>query len=461
VPTRLSHEEIDDTRERESPDVTSTEKIRNYVAGDQVQVLSADQKKILGKRVSNVTADNVLKLIVSTAAARLEFKGWTVNSDPVHEFLSMMFLTSRMAKLQYDTHFALLRDGNTALSLRWKGGGSPGDGRVTVHRENWWDGIEGTFLAYDEFDEPLWAVRDFFQYENGKQVSRRVIYYPDAIYRYRRESGGWKPWNLPGEEFDQLNPGVVPWVKRDGSPLGIPIVHFPNCQGDEGLYGRSDVWGLLGIQDDLNSIQDDIAAAAMFTGFQMYWATGVAESQGSKNKVSPGSLLTSTNPDSRFGTLPPGSMEALTEAHGYKRQTVAVDSATPLHLITGGDWPSGEALIRAEMPLIDKAYRLARVQGPSWVLVGHRATEMANAFGGQSLDEDEPISAIFAPPERFDELTEVQVKQARVNLYASASMLEDRIALEKTELFTQEEVNQMMNEREQRASAFMSPVAEF
>jgi hypothetical protein len=459
---RLGHDEIEEWRKRESEDAHLLEEFRRYAAGDQNQTLSVEQKRIMGGKAAHIISDNILRLVISTAASRLELEKWLVDTaQEVQDFLDRLFLTSRISRLQYDTHFAALRDGNTAVSLRWKPGDqSPAAGRVTVHRETWWNGKQGVFVAFDDYDDPIWAVRDFLGFEGGKEIQRRTIYYPDAIYRYQRVGGGWHPYLLPDDpEPIAGNVGYVPWLKRDGSPLGLPIVSFSNSLGDDGLYGRSDIYGLLGIQDDLNSIQHDIAAAAAFTGYQMYWASGVAD--GSAHKVGPGRLLTSENPASRYGVIPAGDMSALTDSHQYKRQTVAIDSSTPVHLITGGDWPSGEALLRAEMPLVDKVTRLARVIGPSWVLLAHRATEVANTFGGLALNEEAPIVAQFAPPERLDDLTEIQIQQDRVNLYASLSGISDPEIMAKTGLLTEAEINAVMDGREERAAAFTQVESEF
>lgn len=454
----LTHDDIDAWRERESTDVKLIPKFRQYAEGDQNRVLSVEQKRMLGSAAANPIADNVLRLVIATAASRLELEGWDVpDNSTVQKYLDRFYLMSRIARLQFDTHFATLRDGMGAISLRWKVN-EDGSGRVTAHREPWWDGTCGMFVAFDEFDEPAWAVRDFVVYEGRREIDRRVVYYPDRICRYVKDGRGWKPIELPGDP--EGSRGIVPWLKPDGSPIGLPVIAFANSLADEGNYGRSDLYGLLGLQDDLNSIQHDIAAAAMFTGFQMYWATGMTVEE-AKGKVGPGRFLSSKDPNSKIGVLPPGDMEQLTRAHTYKRQTIGVNTSTPMHLITGGEWPSGEALIRAEMPLIDKVKKLARINGPSWVMLAHRATEIANTFGTEQLDEDSPITARFSPPERLDELTVIQVQQARQKLYDSLGRMSDEILLEKTGLLEKDEIDKIIAAKEEREEKLLTPVGEF
>lgn len=477
-PFRISHEAIDAERKLYFPSGSDIRKYRAYAAGDQVKTLSADMRLILGAQRNNNTADNILDLVLRTAAGRLNFEGWTIENGPdfsapenapdgsdetrdadaqaVEDFLTEFYTKSRISGLQFDTHYATLRDGVTALSLRWKPGRNSSDrGRPTVHRENWWDGKTGVFVGFDDFDEPAWAVKDWKEVIGDQPRERRNVYYPDAIYRYIKD-GGWQPYRLPDDPADTIE-GVVPWTRSDGRPLGLPIIPFANAVADSGMYGRSDIKGLLGIQDDINQIGVDITAAAMFAGFQMYFASGMTV-EGAE--VGPGRFLSSPDAAARMIAIPPGPMDSLIESYESKRQTIAIDTATPMHII-GGEWPSGEALLRSEMPLVDKVTRLGAVLAPSWTLLAHRATELANRFGGVKLNENAPITVNYAAPEHLDELTEIQVKAATVDLYAKLGNIDDIDLLVKTGLVTQAEAEKMVADRAERAQAFMQTEAAF
>jgi hypothetical protein len=118
-------------------------------------------------------------------------------------------------------------------------------------------------------------------------------------------------------------------------------------------------------------------------------------------------------------------------------------------------------LLRSEMPLVDKVTRLGAVLAPSWTLLAHRATELANRFGGMRLNENAPITVNYAAPEHLDELTETQVKAAQVDLYAKLGNITDPELLVKTGLVTQSEANAMIAARDERAAAFLQTEAEF
>jgi hypothetical protein len=167
--------------------------------------------------------------------------------------------------------------------------------------------------------------------------------------------------------------------------------------------------GVLGLQDEINDLHRDITAAARFAGYQMLYATGVMEQVDEEGRVipyqvEPGAMLTDSSSEARFGVLPAGSLAELKTALDIKLQAVARMAGVPMHLISG-DWPSGEALLRAEIPLIDKVETLGAVVGPAWASVAHKATRLENVFGGAGLDEALLIAAAFAPVARRDPLT--------------------------------------------------------
>jgi hypothetical protein len=120
--------------------------------------------------------------------------------------------------------------------------------------------------------------------------------------------------------------------------------------------------------------------------------------------------------------LPAGSLAELQRTLTVKLQAVGRLTGVPQHLI-GGEWPSGEALLRAERPLIDAAETLARSFGPAWSSVAHKATVLANAFAGQQLDPSLLISSVFAPADRSDALTNANVAAARAPYISEREVL--------------------------------------
>jgi len=469
------HERVKREREAALGDAAKVRAYREYAEGDQRGTISAEQKRILGEVVGNDFADNVCDLALSTAASRLELTGFDVadGAEVETDFLADLYTKNQLGDLQYDVHYRTTRDGNHALGLRWL----PDDrrrneatdpdaetpptrssGRVTVHHEPWWDGRDtGVFVAYDEAGAPAYAVKDFSQVmgDPPRPRLRRTIYFPDHLERYLKDGDGWAAFALPSDPPN----GIVPWTKADGTPLGIPIIHFPNGRFGRAPYGASDLaGGVLGLQDELNDLQRDITAAGRLTAYQMLTVTGAKIEN---LRVGPGRVIGSERADARIGAIPAGDMSQLLAGHAMKLATIARNTATPIHLIAGGDWPSGAALLRAEMPLVAKVQRMGKTIGPAWATLAHRATEIANAFGGLRLDEAKLITAVFAPPEKLDAQTLADIDKARVGVYAALAMLDDPVLIRKTGLLTEDEVTAMVADRTRRAAESVAVIAEF
>jgi len=430
-------------REREAafPNANQVVEFRRYVAGDHDGTIGYEQKQILGGAAKHPFADNVADMVIAATAARLDLTGFRVPDDAVAEFLADdLFVRNQLGDLAYDCHYATARDGNHAVTLNWEAderattpstAGGPTNGRVTLHLEDWWDGNVGIFVAYGRDGHPVYAVKEFREMidvgEGPKDRLRRTIYLPGEIQRYIKEAAEWVGWRLPSDPPGG-NDGVVPWTRADGRSLGIPVVPFSNPRFGRRLYGASDLaGGFLAVQDQLNDVQIDITAAARMLAFQIITATGV---EFPKDPVlGPGSILKSSAADARFGSIPAGDIGQLIDAHGTKLQTIARNASTPIHIITGGDWPAGVALVQAEKPLISKVERLAKTIGPSWATVAHRATEIANAFGRAALDEDAAITAVFAAPEKLDPLAVAEVQKAEAEAQAAIELLQDEESL--------------------------------
>ena len=423
------HTEIKERRKATSPSADMIRSFRRYARGRQKGTLSPLQNNVLRSLVGNLFADNVCGRVLSELRnrlrlARYEVEGDTPEADRVLSFIRDVWVKNHLQSMSLAVHWAMLRDGNHAVSVGWRTDGE--SSRVVLHRELWWNGSSGMWVAYDDDNVPEYAVKDW--YDNG--LHRRVIYYPDRIERYALQGSGWQRFSLPGDTS-----WPVVWTRNGqvgGDPIGIPVIHFANLQVPQDpdnpdgkrakdlprdsfrydqpdpRYGSSELdGGVLGLQDEVNDVQRDITVAARFTAYQMYYGTGITPSEGeaSTYTVEPGAFLEETSPDANFGYLPAGDIAPLKETLKIKLEAISRATSVPMFAILG-DWPSGEALIRAEMPLIDKVESIAEGVGPAWGSVAHMATVLANTFTEQDdLNEDLMITAVFAPAVRRDQVT--------------------------------------------------------
>ncbi len=405
--TRSTHEIIEEARKLAFPEPQEVRKFRDYVRGRQKSTYNRQQQKMLRGVTGNLYCDNICRKVIEETANRLELARYEVASSGVSVFLNDLFIKNQMADLSGDVHSSTLRDGNFCVALRWDVSGK----RVTLHKERWWNGVDGIFMAYGDDGRPSYAFKDWKLNSGGGGLLRRVIWWPDRIERFIENGNGWQPYYLP----EDLGQWPAPWVRRDGTPLGIPIAHFANGSDDDTFYGASELdGGILGLQDDINDSQRNLTIAARMTGAQMVWGSGVKLAKDTSGnpiplEIGPGVTFNSEDPASRFGVLQAGDLSQLQSAYMTKLQAVARMTNTPMHLITGGNWPSGEALLQATQPLIKKVERLAKTIGPAWATLAHLATELANEFANQGLDENALIQALFSPADKRDPLTQSQI----------------------------------------------------
>lgn len=432
------HTKIERDRKAAAPEGTKWDHIRtyrSYARGRNQKTLNADQLRILSGVLKHSFSDNVLKMILWEHANRVRLSRFDVEDNDVSDFLFDLWVKNQFPDMMADSVFSTLRDGNHAVSLDWRVSDSPSSvygGRVTVRRERWWDGREGVFVMYGDDGEPVYAVKEWTPIEFVSPVGRvnsgnvegkrRNIYYPDRILRFRWVSGEWKMFNFESDVLavstSRALVGPVEWTKRDGSPLGIPIVHFPNGSDDDSLYGSSLLsGGPLAFQDQINAIQHDITSAAMLNGSPQTYSSGFELPKKYPNtssdervpvKTGPGTHHHTDENTAKWGIIEGGNITPLREAYGLKVEALCRDTQTPYYIFTG-QWPSGAALFRADLPLTGASRKLIDSLGPATSTIAHRATEIVNTFGFADLDEDALITSVFEPPEQIDAISRWEI----------------------------------------------------
>jgi hypothetical protein len=457
------HRRIERERDAATARAKKLRTFRRYARGRHKETLSGHQKRVLRSLVGHLFCDNVVGRVLGELRDRLRLARFEVGGTGggrIESYLSTLWTKNHLPRLSADTHWATFRDGNHGVGLAW----SDEADRVVLTRELWWNGDTGLFIAYGPLGQARYAVKEF--YEGGGR-KRRTIYYPARIERYRLDGRGWKPHQLEGDDGWPVN-----WTTTgtaSGDPIGLPFVHFSHtgrgpqdpanpkprtsttprsgARGEANRaartesrrvdpnqpdpnYGASELdGGVIGLQDEINDVQRDITSSARFTAYQMYYGTGLTpppedEEGGGGFTVEPGSFLEDPNADADIGVLQAGSIEPLKQTLKTKLEAISRATAVPMFAIQG-DWPSGEALIRAEQPLIEKVRTAAKSIGPAWGSVAHKATRLRNIFGagGGALDEDLMIQSIFAPVARRDPLTRGQIAESRAEYVSHREVL--------------------------------------
>jgi hypothetical protein len=415
------HKKINDDRDLLSAENLLQVDYRDYCLGVQRDTLTDEQTAILEGVDHFSRANNICHQVIVEAADRIKLLGpeergegvvWCEDAG-VQAWLDELWVKAAIEDLQGEVTYNTYRDGNTALQVSV----NPYSQMVEFRQRLWWNGAEGVFVWHGDNLSEAYAVDEWTEsYREGqgseaRTRQRRTVYYEDRIEQYSSIAGGgisWEPFNGgPG------SPPVISWLKGDGTPLHIPIIHFANAgrmNTSYVKYGISNLsGGVLNKQDSLNDADADLLIAMRLSAFPQTWVSGYTPSKDAAGNlqafaasVGPGNIWSDQNEAFKVGTIPPGDISQLLNGKMEILRDVSRMTRTPLHAITGGDWPSGAALDKAELPAVNQAKRMAAKLSPAWNTVFHRATEQANHFLKAGLNEDAMIQVRFASFENRD-----------------------------------------------------------
>ncbi len=252
-----------------------------------------------------------------------------------------------------------------------------------------------------------------------------TLYLPDRIEKYRSSrakstSGNWTDLSkvllerraVPGEDFPLRNPlGAVPLVA---------LVNRPRLGGK----GRSEIAGVVPIQDAINKLVTDMIVASEYSSFRQRWATGIEVPTDESTGLPVESLQSATdrmwasaNEQAKFGEFDASDLRPFVGGVEMLIQHVASSTRTPYHyfLQHGGQPPSGESLRASETGLVAKARRKQRHFGEAWEEVIRLAGKV---IGDDVLGNVEATETNWRDPESRTEAEHVDalVKLASIGV---------------------------------------------
>lgn len=442
--------------------VQNIKEYREYYDGKQKTTITDKQKEILENLLQHPICDNISFQVVKESAGRLRFEGWTTTEDSEQSarFLAGLYRTSDIQQVYLEARTYMLRDGNSVIMMDYE----PDSESIHAYVEEWWDGFSGCFMFYDnQTSRPYIFLKEWSESsESTPDVYYCLLRTATAVYRFKSEDKiSWNTYFLSPEETAAANEnGAIPWA-----PEVFPFAHLKNGADISGGYGRSEIFRIIGQQDVLNDKLLAMSSCTRFTGFQMYWGSGFkitselavnvgpspAGAAENLYEPYPAKFFTSPNPQSRFGVLPAGDIDKLIASYMHTIKRIAQISRIPLHTITGGDWPSGDALVRAELPAVNKAEeQLVNVEA-ALSSCAHIAIRIANTYminqkeisGGIIEDVNKAeIITLMGDPERRDLIA---LSSALVNLSGYISVEEGLIMLGKSPM----EITKIMRQRKE------------
>jgi len=404
---------------------------RDYYDGEQATKLTKRLRRVLQVKGDEEFRGNYCGIPVDALAERLKVTGFNAD-DTLVETLSEWWKTNRMDGVQGDVHLSSIRDGDAFVIVEW----NDEDEIPRFSMELAYDGSDGVKIHYSDerrgvvaFASKRWVITN--PTSDAGKVRRINLYYPDRIEKYisnADEVGG--DWEQYQDDDDPQWP--IPWLRGDGSPRGVPIIHFA-YRASGYNFGKSRISDIIPKQNELNKAMIDVVGVADTSAFPILWGTG---DDFGNVEVGPGTFIQSDNADAKIGRIAPGDITGLL---AYKNDIVvdiARISNTPLSRFQlTGHVASEGTLKQQESGLVSDAESTQVYFGNSWEDVMKMGIKLTNDFGKGKLDEEQSIDTEWKPAAVRDEtelITRLGVMSEKLNvpdsvLWRRAGLTEEEI----------------------------------
>lgn len=347
------------------------EQFRRYVEGDHDAKLSKEKLEQLNLplNVKSAFTTNYCDTVIQTMVDRIALERFDADNARASDWAMQLLEDNDFEQLQDDLHESVLRDADGYLMVSF----DPVTRSVQLTVEPAWDGASGTMAFYSGANGrrsmtaavKIWAELD---------ATRVNVYYPDRVEKFTNEGGRWREYEPPAR-----------WVTRQGTAIGIPIIHFTNRKRAGTEYGLSELENVIPLQDALNRTVHSMVMSAEHTAFKIRYTIGAP----APDKFAPGTWLAfgenGLRPDQRLeiGTLEQGEITPFIEQAKFFIHQIGATSRTPLPELMGSDDSSGEALKQREIGLLGKVRRFEKQATSEWRNVLNLAWWVQATYGEQ------------------------------------------------------------------------------
>jgi hypothetical protein len=296
-------------------------------------------------------AMNLMPTVVDAVKNKLRVTGFVVEegSDLATEAWKI-WQTNRMQQQAGSVHLEALKAGD-AYVIVWP----DRNGIARIYPQK----ARLCTVTYDE-EEPGRVVSAAKVWLTAGNKVRLNLYYPDRIEKYITRGSHSNGLPDGAKAFDPFLVDGETWTLEN--PYGVlPVFHFAN-NAAIGEFGDGELRNVMPIQDGLNKTVLDLMVAGEFFSFPQRYAIGleVDSDPVSGKPVLPWTgverWLTVGSENAKFGQFESGDLDQFLKVKAEFAADVARISGTPLHylMLDKGDFPSGEAMNRAEARLLSK-----------------------------------------------------------------------------------------------------------
>jgi len=404
---------------------------RDWYKGSQGEAEVSERLQAILEETGIPFADNFADLIVDAPVRRLKLAGltFTPENDIAEEVTTKIMRQNRMDIGSSRVHHNAVKLGDAFLVVDY----SQAKGHVTLTYNR--PDIMRPEYDDDTGEEMLWCSKVWqtkeispFNPEPDTTIERMNIYWPDRIEKYyRSEDGGdWLPFM--DVATDSLWP--IPWIdEKTKQPLGIPVFHFRNMTLDDD-FGVSEIHKAIPQQGLLNKWLMDTDLIMDAQGYPQRWIAGVDSVRNDDDETAdsgnfdggPGEVLTSPNPETKFGQFDPADLSGPLSAIDMLVRHMSASNATPIDDLLGNKQASGEALKMKDSGLSDKAEEKEMSFGNVWEDVYRYAHKIRNIYAqGETavVLDDTDISANWSDTAPRNEKAVIEVLKGLVELGAS------------------------------------------
>ena len=313
-------------------------------------------------------SDNLCAPIVDAAADRLQVTGFT--GTPTANSLWEIWTRNNMDRKAGTIHAHALTTGD-AYAIVWP---DPATGLAVIDPNPSYQ----VAVYYNDNGTSLKAASKLWQDDSSRW--RLTLYYADRLEKYVTNNTK-KTTPEKANDFIKYTLDSEPWPVPN--PYNqVPVFHFANAP-EMGVWGKSELFNIIPIQDALNKALSDMLVAMEFVALPQRWATGLElpeDATTGRPKVpfeaGVDRIWSSPDQESRFGQFEGANLQQFTQVQNDLRLDMARISRTPLHYLSMGGssqsafvsvaYPSGESLKTAEAPFIAKLEDRQITYGDEW-----------------------------------------------------------------------------------------------
>jgi hypothetical protein len=342
---------------------TAYDKASNYYDGTHELRFASEKFKNTFGSLFKEFALNLCPAVVDAVKDKLVINGFRVEEGsptaPVDAW--KIWQDNSMTNRAGEVHTEAVKNGD-AYVIVWPNK----EGEVTIYPNE----ARSCAVFYDE-ETPgkiMWAAK---YWTTKEKLIRLNLYYPDRTEKYisgKKSENGSLPEAKDFQQFSTDGNFNVP------NPYGIvPVFHFAN-NGRLGSYGQSELKSAIPVQDALNKSVLDMLVAMEFQSYRQRWATGIEVEYGEDGQPIPpfkagvDHLWLTESDTAKFGDFESAGLEPFLKVKDSFRIDLACVTGTPIYYFiqTEGDFPSGEALKKAETRFVKKVGNRQGMFGEVW-----------------------------------------------------------------------------------------------